>query len=91
LIATILIFADIFILLILILLLLATLSPLQMSPISEQGHSDPVMSLSWVFDPASQAYMLASLGADGKVGTVTSQGGARSTALALINVLIRVF
>jgi hypothetical protein len=38
-----------------------------MSPISEQGHSDPVMSLSWVFDPASKAHVLASLGADGKV------------------------
>ena len=40
---------------------------MQVSPISERGHSDPVMALAWVFDPSLQAYALASLGADGKV------------------------
>lgn len=39
----------------------------KMSPISEQGHNDPVMSLQWVYNSHSQAYVLASLGADGKL------------------------
>jgi hypothetical protein len=42
-------------------------SPIQVSPIVVESHEDPVMSVDWVYDPTLSAYVVASLGADGKV------------------------
>lgn len=41
--------------------------PLQVSPIIVESHEDPVMSVDWVYDPTLSTYVVASLGADGKV------------------------
>lgn len=42
-------------------------SPIQLSPIIVESHDDPVMAVDWVYDPSVSAYVVASLGADGKV------------------------
>lgn len=42
-------------------------SPIKLSPIVVESHEDPVMSVDWVFDPSVAGYVVASLGADGKV------------------------
>ena len=42
--------------------------PVAISPIAEDCHTEPVMSVDWVRDPSSNDYLLASVGADGKVG-----------------------
>jgi WD40 repeat protein len=47
-------------------------SPIQVSPIVVESHEDPVMSVDWVYDPSVSAYVVASLGADGKVSHPSS-------------------
>jgi WD40 repeat protein len=47
-------------------------SPIKISPIVVESHEDPVMSVDWVYDPTAGAFVVASLGADGKVRTFSS-------------------
>jgi WD40 repeat protein len=42
-------------------------TPVQVSPITEESHEDPVMNVDWVYDSALATYLVSSLGADGKV------------------------
>jgi WD40 repeat protein len=42
-------------------------SPIKLSPIVVESHEDPVLSVDWVYDPSAAGYVVASLGADGKV------------------------